>query len=184
MKMRYETERLVLEIFTSVKAEAVLQFYLENRKVFEAYQQELPPEYYTDSYQRDMLQGEYNLAVKSLSIRFWVYEKDGAGKIAGTVSLQNIRRGCYQSCELGYKFGQDFWGRGYARESILECLRIAFEELGLHRVEALALEENTRSVKLLNSLGFEWEGRKKQSIKIHGEWKTHELYALVSEMDR
>ena len=62
MKMRYETERLVLEIFTSVKAEAVLQFYLENRKVFEAYQQELPPEYYTDSYQRDLLQGEYNLA--------------------------------------------------------------------------------------------------------------------------
>lgn len=69
---------------------------------------------------------------------------------------------------------------GYAQESITKCLSIAFKELGLHRVEAQVLRENLPSKKLLYRLGFEMEGVRKQNVKIHGEWRDHELYALLS----
>ena len=180
MDMRYETERLELEVFSSEKALQTLQFYLDNRELFEEYEPEHGDEFYTEKYQRDLLQCEYNMTVKSAFVRFLVCKKGGDGQILGTVSLQNIRRDAFQSCELGYKFDQRFWGEGYAQESIEKCLWVAFGELGLHRVEAQVLKGNLHSKKLLYRLGFEQEGVKKQNVKIHGKWRDHELYALLS----
>lgn len=180
MDMKYETERLVLEVFSAGKAAQTLQFYLDNRELFEEYEPEHGDEFYTEKYQRDLLQCEYNMAVKSALVRFWVCKKGGDGQILGTVSLQNIRRDAFCSCELGYKFDQRYWGKGYAQESIAKCLWVAFRELGLHRVEAQVLKGNLHSKRLLYRLGFEPEGVKKQNVKIHGKWRDHELYALLS----
>lgn len=181
MKMIYETDRLELDILPDTAAAQVLQFYLDNREVFEMYETDRPEHFYTEEFQKTLLQCEFNLAVKQSALRFWVYEKCSQDKIIGTVSLQNIRRGFYQSCELGYKFDERFWGRGYAKESISKCIWIAFEELKLHRIEAQVLPENKASRRLLWSLGFELEGIKKQNVKLHGAWKDHEIYGLLSE---
>ncbi len=180
MDMKYETERLALEILPDTKAAQTLKFYLDNRELFEEYEPEHGDEFYTEKYQKELLHCEYQMAVNSSLFRFWVYEKGNLGQIVGTVSLQNIKRGAFQSCELGYKFDQRFWGRGYAKESISKCLWIAFQELGLHRVEAQALKGNLHSKKLLYRLGFEPEGVRRQNVKIHGAWRDHELYALLS----
>lgn len=58
-----------------------------------------------------------------------------------------------------------------------------FEDMKLHRIEASVLPENTASGKLLRNLGFELEGVKRQSVRLHGVWRDHELYALLSEAD-
>ena len=102
-------------------------------------------------------------------------------RIIGTVSLQDIRRGFCQSCGLGYKFDQRVWRRGYAKESIAQCIWIAFREMNLHRIEAQTLPENEASRKLLEGLGFAWEGTKRQGVKLHGTWRDHEVYALLAE---
>ncbi len=180
MDMRYETERLVLEILPDTKAAQTLQFYLYNRELFEEYEPEHTEGFYTETCQRDMLRCEYNMAVNATLYRFWVYVKGQMDQVVGTVSLQNVRWGAFLSCELGYKFDQRFWGKGYAREGISKCLWIAFQELGLHRVEAQVLKGNLHSKRLLYRLGFEPEGVRKQNVKIHGEWRDHELYALLS----
>lgn len=180
MNMEYQTERLELKILTDTKAGQVLKFYLDNQEIFEEYETDRPPQFYTEEFQKLLLESEYNLAVKQSLLRFWVYEKGQPDQIIGTVSFHNIRRGYYQSCEIGYKFDQRYWGRGYARESISKCIRVAFEELKLHRIEACVLPKNTASRKLLESLGFELEGIKKQSVKLHGVWSDHELYALLA----
>lgn len=183
MNMTYQTERLELNIVTDTKAEQVLKFYLDNQEIFEEYETDRPPQFYTEEFQKLLLQNEYNLAVKQTFLRFWVYEKEKADQVVGTVSLNNIRRGFYQSCEIGYKFDQRYWGRGYARESIAKCIWVAFKELKLHRIEACVLPENTASRNLLRSLGFELEGMKKQSVKLHGVWRDHESYALLAEIN-
>lgn len=180
MNTRYETERLVLEVFPATKAALTLKFYLDNRELFEKYEPEHGDAFYTEKYQRDLLQCEYNLMAKLSMVRFWVTKKGEGEELLGTVSLQNIKKDAFCSCELGYKFGRRFWGQGYAQESVSKCLWIAFQELGLHRVEAQAAEENLHSKRLLRRLGFEWEGVRKQNVKIHGEWRDHELYALLS----
>lgn len=181
MNMEYETKRLELKILPDTAAFQVLRFYLDNQEIFEKYETDRIPNFYTEKFQKMLLQSEYNLAVKQSLIRFWVYEKGQTDRIAGTVSIHNIKRGFYQSCELGYKFDQQFWGKGYARESISKCIEIIFEELKLHRIEAYVLPENTTSGKLLRKLGFELEGVKRQNVKLHGLWRDHELYALLKE---
>lgn len=181
MKMNYETERLVLKILPDTAASQVLQFYLSNREIFEQYEVERPSNFYTEEFQKLMLHVEYNLSVKQSAVRFWVYEKERLDQVIGTVSLQNVRRGFYQSCELGYKFDQRFWGKGYAKESIAQCILIAFGEMKLHRMEAMVMPENIASQRLLLGLGFVEEGIKRQSVKLHGAWRDHEVYALLDQ---
>ena len=181
MKMNYETERLALKILPDTAAGQVLQFYLDNKEIFEEYEADRPQNFYTSRHQKTVLHCEYNLAVKQSAVRFWVYEKDCPQRIIGTVSLQDIQRGFYQSCRLGYKFDHRIWRRGYAKESIEKCIWIAFEEMKLHRIEAQTLPENTASRNLLEGLGFAWEGTKRQSAKLHGVWRDHEVYALLAE---
>ena len=181
MEMAYQTKRLELKILDDTKAGQVLEFYLANQEIFEEYETDRPPQFYTEDFQRLLLEGAFNLIVKGMFLRFWVYEKSQPGQIIGTVSFHNIKREFYQRCELGYKFDQRYWGRGYARESISKCIQVAFEELRLHRMEACVLPKNTASRRLLKSLGFELEGIKKQSVKLHGVWQDHELYALLAE---
>lgn len=181
MKMKYETDRLVLEVLTDSAADRVLQFYLDNQEIFERYEVDRSQNFYTLRYQKTLLHCEYNLAVKQSAVRFWVFEKGNSERIIGTVSLQDIRWDSFASATLGYKFDRKFWGRGYARESILQCLKIAFTEMNLHRIEACTLPENKASRKLLEGLGFAWEGTKRQSVKLHGVWRDHEMYALLAE---
>jgi len=181
MKMKYETDRLILKILPDTAVNQVLQFYLDNREIFELFEPDRPQNFYTVEHQKTLLHCEYNLAVKQSTVRFWVFEKSMPEQIIGTVSLQNIRRGLYQSCMMGYKFDKRVWRQGYAKESITKCIRIAFEEMKLHRIEAHTLPENTPSRKLLEGLHFAWEGTKRQSIKLHGVWRDHEVYALLAE---
>lgn len=181
MKMNYETERLLMKILPDTAAGQTLQFYQDNREVFEQYEADRSQNFYTLSYQKALLHCEYNLAIKQSAARFWVYEKTCPERIIGTVSLQDIRRGFCQSCGLGYKFDQRVWRRGYAKESIAQCIWIAFREMNLHRIEAQTLPENEASRKLLEGLGFAWEGTKRQGVKLHGTWRDHEVYALLAE---
>lgn len=180
MDMIFETERLTIKILPDTAAAQVLRFYTDNKEIFEACETDRPEPFYTEDFQKAVLNGEYNLAVKQTLFRFWVFEKENQDRIIGTISFQHIKRGYFQTCELGYKFDRHFWGRGYARESISRCIQIAFGEWKLHRIEAYVLPENTASRKLLAKLGFEWEGTKKQSVKLHDVWRDQEIYALLS----
>lgn len=181
MNMKYETDRLVLQILPDTEADRVLQFYLDNQESFEQYEADRPKNFYTRRYQKALLHCEYNLAVKQSAVRFWVFKKENPKQIIGTVSLQNIRRDFFQSCEIGYKFDKRNRKHGYAKESVTQCIKIAFEEIKLHRIEAYTLPDNMASRKLLEGLGFAWEGTKRQSAKLHGVWRDHEVYALLAE---
>ncbi len=181
MKMNYETNRLLLKVLPDTAAAQVLQFYLDNMEIFDKYEPERSEQFYTLQYQKMILQCEYNLAIRQSTVRFWVYRKQNLDQIIGTVSLQNIRRGFYQSCELGYKFDHRYWKQGYAKESISQCIEIVFHEMKLHRIEAQVLPENVDSQKLLLSFGFVQEGIKQHGIKLHGAWQDHEVYALLAK---
>ena len=62
--------------------------------------------------------------------------------------------------ELGYAFGPQHWGRGYATEIGRRLLEQAFGPLGLERVVAVTKEANAGSRNVLRKLGFEPAGRR------------------------
>jgi ribosomal-protein-alanine N-acetyltransferase len=54
----------------------------------------------------------------------------------------------------------------------------AFQDFGLHRVEAACIPENTPSRALLDKFGFRQVGLARQYLRINGSWRDHVLHEL------
>lgn len=180
MLFSYETNRLILKILTPDYAPMVLDFFLRDQELFEKYEPERMPQFYTEQFQRETLQYEYNLACKNAHIRFYVFLKENPNKIIGTVCFHRIEFGVYSSCEVGYKFSSAYHHKGYAAEALEKGIDIMFTELSLHRIMAWISLENTPSERLLRSLGFEFEGINRQRFFLHDHWADHAQYSLLN----
>ena len=95
-------------------------------------------------------------------IRAWVdavptvvLERD-SGELVGDCSL-SFDAG-FEEWELSYGFRRDRWGRGYATEAGRAALDLAFGELGLERVIAVAHTRNAASIRVMEKLGMRYEG--------------------------
>jgi ribosomal-protein-alanine N-acetyltransferase len=82
----------------------------------------------------------------------WVVRLTGEGQFAGLLSLGPHHDGRDQ--EVSYQFLPEFWGRGLASESLRALLGEAWKRFGLENVIAETQTANTRSIRLLESLGF------------------------------
>jgi ribosomal-protein-alanine N-acetyltransferase len=69
--------------------------------------------------------------------------------------------------EIGFMFRPDVQRQGIAFEAVRRALQHGFEARGLRRVYGDADPDNTGSVKLLEKLGFLFEGRAR------AQWNTH-----------
>ena len=67
------------------------------------------------------------------------------GQVAGRITLNEIVRGPFQSCRMGYWVAAEHNGRGLATGAVRGIIRVAFEEVGLHRIEAGTLLHNVGS---------------------------------------
>jgi ribosomal-protein-alanine N-acetyltransferase len=103
------------------------------------------------------------------------------GAIAGAANLTEIVRGVFQSAYLSFYGRAGCEGRGLVREGVGLLLRHAFTEMGLHRVEANVQPGNTRSLALVDALGFRHEGFSPRYLKIGGEWRDHERWAILAD---
>ena len=106
--------------------------------------------------------------------------RDG-GAIVGVVNLSQIFRGNFCSSYLGYYTGQAYAGRGLMTEGLSLVVDEAFSELELHRLEANIQPGNLDSIRLVKRLGFVYEGLSSRYLRIGGQWRDHERWALLSE---
>jgi len=83
---------------------------------------------------------------------------------------------------LGYILDPAYAGRGYATEIATELLRIAFEELGVHRAYAGCFADNAASWRVLEKIGMRREQHGVQD-SWHAElgWIDGYTYALLAE---
>lgn len=106
---------------------------------------------------------------------FLIRREDAA--LVGAITLSNIRRGPAQAATTGYWTGERFARHGYMREALLAVVHYSFHTLGLSRMEAGCLPENTPSRRLLESCGYKYEGVAQSYLQINGRWRNHVLYA-------
>ncbi len=106
---------------------------------------------------------------------------DQAGDIVGVFNLNEIVRGVFQSAYLGFYGVAEYTGKGYMQAGLALVLKKVFFEMNLHRVEANIQPENYRSIHLVKNSGFQKEGYSKYYLKINGEWRDHERWAITVE---
>ncbi|MBQ8041334.1 MAG: GNAT family N-acetyltransferase [Lachnospiraceae bacterium] len=179
MLLQYETGRLILKVLTPDAASSVLDFYLQDKELFERYEADRPSGFYTVSFQKNTLHAEYSLTMKLQSVRYYVFLKENPAVPIGTVCLYNIASS-FARCEIGYKFSSAYHHHGYASEAVERCIDMAFAELGIHRICAMVQQDNTSSIRLLESLGFQKEGICRHYLHIKGNWVDHLQYSLLS----
>ncbi len=62
-----------------------------------------------------------------------------------------------------------------------KLLHIAFEEMGLERVYLNVLADNARAKRFYEKAGFKCEGRFRRHLKLRGEWRDWDWYALLKD---
>jgi ribosomal-protein-alanine N-acetyltransferase len=110
---------------------------------------------------------------------FFVFRR-GDGALVGGVNLSHVHRGVAQSCSMGYWMGQKYARQGLMSDAVKAVVSFTFDDLGLHRVEAACVPENTPSRDLLRKIGFKEEGYARKYLRINGSWRDHLLFAWIS----
>lgn len=78
-----------------------------------------------------------------------LHERQCVG-LCGIKQIEPTRR----AGEVGYWVGRDYWGRGIAPAALRALLDIATRDLRLRLVTAITLETNSRSIRVLEKVGF------------------------------
>ncbi|MGH8890072.1 MAG: GNAT family N-acetyltransferase [Acidothermaceae bacterium] len=139
--------------------------------------------YYTDDGQRALIRELLERHERGETLPHVVIsaKPDGVpGEVIGAITLSGIVRGPFQSGNLGYWIDAAHNGRGIATAATGEIVRIAFDKLGLHRIQAGTLVHNGASQKVLQRNGFERFGLAPNYLKIAGRWQDHVLFQVVA----
>lgn len=75
---------------------------------------------------------------------------------------------------------KDYWGNGYAGEALRQLLEFVFKERGMNRVEALVLEDNIQSIKMLKRIGYRQDGILRQSVYKNGGFKNQIVLSILA----
>lgn len=103
------------------------------------------------------------------------------GRLVGEMNLSSVQRGAFQSAYVGYWVDQACAGRGYVPEALVVLASFAFEDLRLHRIQVAIIPRNERSRRVVEKLGFRFEGVAQRYLEINGVWEDHARYAMTSE---
>ena len=174
------TNRLILQIEDSSKAEKVLDFYIRNRELFERFEPTRPKNFYTLSYQMASMNYEYSEIMQGKTLRYYIYRQEQPDTIIGTVNFSHIQHGPFSKASIGYKLDAACQGNGYALEACQAAVPVLFSNYKIHRIEARVAPENIASIKLLEHLGFRYEGIEYQGVEVNGIFKDHYRYGLIS----
>ena len=69
-------------------------------------------------------------------------------------------------------------------EAVRETVRIAFEELDLHRIEANIMPRNRASLGVARKAGFYEEGLALKYLQINGVWEDHIHMVIRSDLEK
>ncbi|WP_306322387.1 MULTISPECIES: GNAT family N-acetyltransferase [unclassified Streptomyces] len=157
-------------------AAALTEAVVRNREFMEPWEPFRSQGYYTEAAQVERI-------AEPGGALWLLFDHAAGGRVAGRVALSGIHLGPLCSANLGYWSDADYRGRGLIPAAVEEVCRAGREELGLHRIEAGTLVDNTASQRVLAKCGFERYGLAPKFLHINGEWRDHVLFQRILHDD-
>lgn len=165
-------EEIIIRSAAAKDKDAFLNVMLQSKHIHQKYVPNVP--YTSDEYGQFLARFDDENNINHLCIF--------QDKIFGVINISNIVRGLFQSAFIGYYgsvISQNH--KGIMTLSMQAVLKKAFQEYGLHRLEANIQPDNYSSINFIRRNGFKKEGYSPRYLKIDGEWKDHERWALTYE---
>jgi ribosomal-protein-alanine N-acetyltransferase len=103
------------------------------------------------------------------------------GEVVGQLNVANILYGSVSSAVLGYWIAPEAAGQNVTPKAVALVTDYLFNVLNLHRVEIDIRPENKSSLRVVEKLGFRYEGLKRKYIHINGDWRDHYIFAITKE---
>jgi RimJ/RimL family protein N-acetyltransferase len=110
----------------------------------------------------------------------WIVERYPDEEVVGycriTITSINLR-----NAEIGYFLHPTVWGIGLATEVARTLLTFGFEQLNLHRITAGSIDTNTASVRVMEKIGMQREGRLREEQCVNDRRHDTLLYAILEQ---
>lgn len=149
MKIIIETERLILRELTPKDAK---NFYDLNSN-FNVLKYTGDKEFESIEKAREFLENYTDYKVNGYG-RWAVVVKE-TNKFIGWCGLKFGR--LKEQTDIGFRFFENEWNKGYATESAKKCLDYGFNKLGLPKIIGRAMKQNKGSIRVLEKIGLEYE---------------------------
>lgn len=105
----------------------------------------------------------------------WIINRKSDNRKMGTCGFH-----CYNekdaTMDIGYDLKEEFWGNGYMIEAMREIISFARNELSIKQINACIYIDNTKSIRLVEKIGFVLTGSKYELFR--GENYLHNIYSL------
>ena len=102
------------------------------------------------------------------------------GQLVGQLNVANILYGSVSSANIGYWVSPDVAGKGITPTAVALVSDYLFNFVGIHRIQIDIRPENAASLRVVEKLGFRYEGTKQAYIHINGDWRDHHSFALTA----
>ncbi len=99
------------------------------------------------------------------------------GRMIGTVDSGPIMRG--DTVEVGYVLHRDYWNQGIMSEAVHAYVRYLLNDKGLRRLEITHLPQNIGSKRVIEKVGFVYEGNRRAYAKFYNEYVDMPYYSLL-----
>ena len=90
----------------------------------------------------------------------------------------NIHR---QTAELGYYIAEEYWGKGIMTEAVKQICEYVFANSDIIRIYAEPFAYNIASCRVLEKVGFQYEGTLRSNAVKNGKVIDMEMYSLLKE---
>ena len=175
MKIFVETERLLLREIIPEDINGM--FELDSNPAVQTYLGNKPIS--TKKQAQDII-NHIRKQYKENGIGRWAVVEKESGEFIGWSGFKYITKdqpinGHADFYDLGYRFIERFWGKGYATESAIGSLKYGFEELKLDKIYAFADADNLVSQKILTKLGMQ------ETNTFLYDGKLHKAYEIEND---
>lgn len=176
-----ETERLIVRFLEKTDYNAFVKGYknsLPSRNRFD--EGCFDTSFMTFAWFDNLMERRSREAEADYCYMFNIFRKED-GLSIGYCDITPHRREEFQYARIGYTIHNQFWNKGYATECVGALIRIGFDILNLHRLEAHINLDNPASKRVAQKAGLCFECIRKAFIYEDGQWTDNEVYFINNE---